>query len=85
MSGNVLAQLEGDGGDFNLFFAGPGPQGSNILTLTTNALNGDPMAMTEFAPSGVPEPSIWAMLGLGVFGLGFALRRAKSTAAPAAA
>jgi hypothetical protein len=81
MSGNVLAQLQADGGDFNLFFSSPGPQGTDVLTMTTDAQDGDPMTMTEFAPVSAPEPSVWAMLGVGVFGLGFALRRAKSAAA----
>jgi hypothetical protein len=83
MSGDVLSQLEAAGGDFNLFFSAPGPQGSGPLTLTTNALSGDPMAMTEFGP-GVPEPGVWAMLGIGVFGVGFALRRARGAATAAA-
>jgi hypothetical protein len=84
MSGDVLSQLQADGGDFNLFFSAPGPQGSDPLTLTTNGLDGDPMAMTEFAPAGVPEPGVWALLGLGVFGVGFALRRARNSATAAA-
>jgi PEP-CTERM motif len=85
MHGNVLGQLTVDGGDFNLFFTAPGPQGSDVLTLTTNALSGDPIEMTEFAPvlgrsAPVPEPATWAMMGLGFAGLAFAGLRARRTA-----
>jgi hypothetical protein len=38
----------------------------------------------NFELGSVPEPSTWALLGLGVFGLGFALRRAKGAATAAA-
>jgi len=78
MKGDVLTQLNADGGDFNLFFSPPGPQGSAELTLTTNALSGDPMTMTGFAP--VPEPATWVMMGLGFAGLAFAGLRARRTA-----
>jgi hypothetical protein len=84
MMGNVLAQLNDDGGDFNLFFASPGPQGEDVLSLTTDAGNGDPMAMTKFAPAPepapVPEPAAWVMMGLGFAGLAFARLRARRTA-----
>jgi hypothetical protein len=82
MHGDVLAQLTIAGGDFNLFFTPPGPQGSQELTLTTNGLSGDPMEMTKFAPTverraPVPEPATWVMMGLGFAGLGFAGLRAR--------
>jgi hypothetical protein len=32
------------------------------------------MTMTEFAPATVPEPAVWALLGIGVFGVGAAMR-----------
>jgi hypothetical protein len=75
MKGNILAQLIGDGGDFNLFFTPPGPHGSQKLTLTTNAFSGDPMDMTRFAPA--PEPATWVMMSLGFAGLAFAGLRAR--------
>ena len=81
MHEDVLAQLTIDDGDFNLFFTAPGPQGSQELTLTTNALSGDPMEMTEFAPAlgraPVPEPATWLTMGLGFAGLAFAGLRAR--------
>lgn len=85
MQGDVLAQLTANDGDFNLFFTAPGPQGSQELTLTTNALSGDPMDMTKFAPAvgrraPVPEPATWVMMGLGFAGLAFAGLRARRTA-----
>jgi hypothetical protein len=83
MHGDVLAQLTVDNGDFNLFFTAPGPQGSDVLTLTTNALSGDPIEMTQFAPAlgksaPVPEPASWVMTGLGFAGLAFAGLRMRS-------
>jgi hypothetical protein len=87
MHGDILTQLTVDDGDFNLFFTAPGPQGSQELTLTTNALSGDPMEMTQFAPalsSGapppVPEPATWVMMSLGFVGLVFTGLRARRTA-----
>jgi hypothetical protein len=84
MRGDILAQLTAGGGDFNLFFTSPGPQGSEELTLTTNGLSGDPMEMTKFAPAPervpVPEPATWVMMGLGFAGLAFAGLRARRTA-----
>jgi hypothetical protein len=78
MKGDVLAQLNAAGGDFNLFFTAPGPQGSAPLTLTANASIGDEMAMTKFAP--VPEPATWVMMSLGFGGLAFAGLRARRAA-----
>jgi PEP-CTERM motif len=84
MHGDILAQLTVDGGDFNLFFTSPGPQGSQELTLTTNGLSGDPMEMTQFAPAlgraAAPEPATWMMMGLGFAGLAFAGLRARRSA-----
>jgi PEP-CTERM motif len=84
MHGDILAQLTVDGGDFNLFFTPPGPQGSQELTLTTNGLSGDAMEMTQFAPAlgraAVPEPATWMMMGLGFAGLAFAGLRARRMA-----
>jgi hypothetical protein len=86
MQGDILAQLTVDDGDFNLFFASPGPQGSQELTLTTNGLSGDPMEMTRFTPavsSGapVPEPATWVMMSLGFAGFALAGLRARRAAA----
>lgn len=74
MQGDVLAQLGTDGGDFNLFFAPPGPQGSLPLQLTTDALEGDPMAMTEFAPA-IPEPGTSSLILIGLLGLVMVTRK----------
>lgn len=85
MTGDVLAQLNADGGDFNLFFTPPGPQGAEELTLTANGSIGDPMEMTKFAPASelppVPEPATWVMMGLGFGALAFAGLRARRAAA----
>ena len=78
MEGNVLAQLIADSGDFNLFFTSPGPQGSGVLTLTTDALSGDPMAMTEFAPAATPEPGTISLMLTGVALLGAVMIKRKS-------
>ncbi len=74
MEGNVLSQLQAAGGDFNLFFAPPGPDGSSVLTLTTDGLGGNPMSMTEFAPS-VPEPDSMILVSATLIVLGFAARK----------
>lgn len=42
---------------------------------------GDISLAPTFAPAGVPEPSTWAMMLLGLAGMGAALRRAKSNPA----
>jgi PEP-CTERM motif len=81
MEGDVLAQLLADSGDFNLFFGGPdGPEGSFVLQLQTDQLQGDVMNMTKFAAT--PEPSAYmlALVGAGLFGLVKVARR-KSQAA----
>lgn len=83
MHTDLRSQLIEQDGDFDLFFTPPGPQGSDMLTLTTNALSGYPIEMTQFAPAvgksaPVPEPATWAMLGLGFAGLAFAGLRARS-------
>jgi len=70
MEGDILAQLEAVAGDFNLFFAPPGPQGSSALVLTTDGLGGNPMAMTEFAPVATPEPGTLSLLPSGLLCLG---------------
>ena len=69
MEGNILTQLQAIGGDFNLFFAPPGPQGSSVLQLTTDGLTGNRMAMTEFSPVVTPEPGTLSsvLLCLGLF------------------
>jgi hypothetical protein len=84
MEGNILTQLQADGGDFNLFFAPPGPQGSSLLELTTDGLSGDPMAMTEFSPVVTPEPGTFScvLLCLGLFvGVKRLLKRLRCSAA----
>ena len=71
MEGDILAQLQAAGGDFNLFFAPPGPDGSAPLTLTTDGLGGDPMFMTEFTPvAATPEPGTLSLLPSGLLCLG---------------
>jgi hypothetical protein len=74
MGGNVLSQLTAAGGDFNLFFTPPGPQGSNVLVLTTDGLGGDPMSMTSFNPTSTPEPSSVNLMLIGI-GLAFVMRK----------
>ena len=80
MTGNILPQLTADGGDFNLFFTVPGPQGSTVLTLTTDGLVGDSMVMTEFSPiTSTPEPGPSSLLlsGVGLLGVMVMLRKRK--------
>jgi hypothetical protein len=76
MEGNVLAQLEADHGDFNLFFTSPGPQGGDPLTLFTDALGGLPVVMTEFAVA-TPEPDTISLMltGVGLSGLMMVTRK----------
>jgi hypothetical protein len=61
-----------------------GANPNNIVDIYTNAAaNGDPailandLAINGGVPSGVPEPSTWAMMLLGFAGLGFAFRRSR--------
>ena len=75
MEGNVLSQLETDSGDFNLFFASPGPQGSMPLTLDTDALEGFNMAMIEFSPAPEPGTGTLMLSALGFLGLTAAMRK----------
>ncbi|MBV9503775.1 MAG: hypothetical protein JO323_02095 [Acidobacteriia bacterium] len=84
MEGNILTQLQADAGDFNLFFAPPGPQGSSALQLTTNGLSGNPMAMTEFSPVVTPEPGTFSsvLLCLALFVGVKRLGGARSMTAP---
>jgi hypothetical protein len=80
MEGNILTQLQADGGDFNLFFAPPGPQGSSVLVLTTDGLSGNPMNMTEFSPVATPEPGTLP-LALLCLGLLVGVKRLRHSAA----
>lgn len=73
MEGDVLAQLTADGGDFNLFFTSPGPQGVSPFTLDTQVPDYVTMPMTEFSPETAmtPEPSTISLMltGVGLLGL----------------
>jgi hypothetical protein len=50
-----------------------------VVTLVSSSITGDPIA------SGVPEPSTWAMMVLGFFGVGYMAYRRKSKPALMAA
>jgi hypothetical protein len=62
------------GGSFN-YFTDEAP----VVTLVSSSITGDPIA------SGVPEPSTWAMMVLGFFGVGYMAYRRKSKPALMAA
>ena len=65
-------------GDFGLIDAGGlAPSGTLAFTLRTNGgqFPGQYMVLTSFAPVPIPEPSTFALLGLGMVGLAFGLRR----------
>lgn len=81
--GNTLAFTVEDSGDFGVSGANSGSAGTWHLFST----NFDDQSVAQFtAVSGVPEPAIWAMMLLGCFSLGAALRhrRADRSAAIAA-
>ena len=62
-------------GDFNLFFASPGPLGTFYFTMTTDGGGEDPMLLTSFAPTAVPEPGSIFLLGSGLAGIAGVIRR----------
>jgi PEP-CTERM motif len=81
MTGNVLSQLNGVNGDFNLFFAAPGPVGTGVLVLTMNGGSGLPAAMTQFKPvTTTPEPASLALMLGGLSVLGLAVLRKRGLA-----
>jgi hypothetical protein len=62
----------GDGASYQVFFGTGGPQASDLAFTLSGS------------PAGVPEPASWAMMLLGFFGLGGALRaRRRMTLAAA--
>ena len=70
------------GGAINIFAFGPGDYG---LLLSSQNPSGDPYGGKYYSvaladPSGVPELSTWAMLGLGFAGLAYAGLRGRKTA-----
>lgn len=70
--------------NWNFEFAATGP--STTLTFASNPSEGFFGAVLDsVSVSAVPEPSTWAMLLLGFFGLGGVLRRNRKTSVPAAA
>lgn len=86
MEGDILAQLIAAGGDFNLYFASPGPQGNAVRTLCTDggfyvpgSCSADEMTMTEFAPvTSTPEPSsLLLLLSGGIILAGIMALRAR--------
>lgn len=82
MDGDVLAQLMADGGDFNLWFKGDGPQGVGRLILDPDGGGVGGMLMTEFAPVVTPpvvtpEPSTISLMLTGVALLGVMAARKR--------
>jgi PEP-CTERM motif len=82
MDGDVLAQLMADGGDFNLWFKGDGPQGVGRLILDPDGGGVVGMLMTEFAPVVTPpvvtpEPSTISLMLTGVALLGVMAARKR--------
>jgi hypothetical protein len=73
--GDVYGDPDGNGGDFNLFSLIPGvPDGYIYFTLADGA--GNLLQVTSIAPA--PEPSSWALMIGGVFGVGALLRRRRA-------
>ncbi len=79
--GSFGAGYGGPSGDFNIFAAtGGAPTGTFYFQLT--ASGGDSLGVVSIAPSGVPEPTSWALMiaGFGLMGVSMRRRRAAVSA-----
>jgi PEP-CTERM motif len=72
---NPWGTPDGNSGDFNLFFINGGPDGTDYFTDTTDAGTQDSMLLTSFAPTSVPEPGTFVLLGSGLMGVASVVRR----------
>ena len=79
---NVRVDLYGidvttSGGDFFIYATGgtPGPQGMTIYNIWQPSTG--QIAVTSDLQAGIPEPTAWAMMLVGIGGIGGALRRRR--------
>jgi uncharacterized protein (TIGR03118 family) len=63
------------GGLWDLMFGGGGPSGDPLTLYFTDGINGEKDGL--FGAITVPEPSTWAMMLVGLGGLGFVARRRR--------
>jgi PEP-CTERM motif len=65
------------GGVYDYIYSRPGDSGANGVPIEEAAVNRPGSWTVTGAASAVPEPATWAMLLLGLFGVGFMMRGAR--------
>jgi hypothetical protein len=83
IGGDIVINEPGPTSFANTTYTWTGPSGNYAFQLSYGENSGPPADLFASLPftSGVPEPSTWAMMGLGFAGLGFVgSRRARKTA-----